>query len=55
MTIEKIFSRRFFWAQPHMHISSYNHLEIIDWQIKNKEISILQIITKVELNHKGEL
>ena len=28
-TIEKIFSRRF-WAQP--HISSYNRLEIIDWQ-----------------------
>ena len=53
MTIEKIFSRRFFWAQP--HISSYNRLEIIDWQSKNKEISILQIITKVELNHKEEL
>ena len=53
MAIEKIFLWSFFWAQPHS--SSYNRLEIIDWQSKNKEISILQIITKVELNHKEEL
>ena len=53
MTIGKIFSRRFFWAQPHIY--SYNRLEIIDWQTKNKEISILQIRTKVELNYEEEL
>ena len=30
MTIWKIFSRRFFWAQP--QVSSYNRLEIIEIQ-----------------------